>query len=113
MTRRRWVQDHETGKLVEVSTARRRPPPDAPVVIGDLEPFKSPIDGKLIGSRRELRQHNREHGVTQNQEYGENAGEAYFERKNQERVAEMTGQTKQAREERLRAIIPAVEANER
>ena len=42
-------------------------PPDvgdsAPYVIGDIEPYRSPIDGTTILGRRGLREHCKAHGV--------------------------------------------------
>jgi hypothetical protein len=32
-------------------------------VIGDIEPYKSPIDGKMVTSRSKHRDHMRQHGV--------------------------------------------------
>lgn len=37
----------------------------APGVMGDIKPFVSPIDGKEISSRSQLREHERRHGVRQ------------------------------------------------
>lgn len=40
----------------------RRPMP-AFQVMGDIEPFISPIDGSIVGSRSTYRQHMKHHGV--------------------------------------------------
>jgi hypothetical protein len=34
-------------------------------IIRDVDPFKSPIDGSIIGSRRDLREHEKKHNVRQ------------------------------------------------
>ena len=34
-------------------------------IIHDVEPFFSPIDGSIIGSRRDLREHEKRHSVRQ------------------------------------------------
>ena len=34
-------------------------------IIHDVEPFFSPIDGSIIGSRRDLREHEKRHNVRQ------------------------------------------------
>lgn len=38
----------------------------APLVMGDITPFVSPIDGDEITSRSKLRAHEQKHGVRQN-----------------------------------------------
>ena len=35
------------------------------VVMKDIEPFVSPVDGKVVGSRSALREHERRHNVRQ------------------------------------------------
>ncbi len=32
-------------------------------IIKDIEPVKSPIDGTILGSRRDIREHEKRHGV--------------------------------------------------
>ena len=59
--RKRYIQDPQTGKLVEASVYRR----PTHFIQGEIEPFKSPIDGSVISSRKELAEHNRRHNVTQ------------------------------------------------
>ena len=34
-------------------------------IIRDVDPFQSPIDGSIIGSRRDLREHEKRHNVRQ------------------------------------------------
>lgn len=34
-----------------------------PMVIGDYEPFVSPLDGKIVSGRKEYRQHCKDHNV--------------------------------------------------
>lgn len=38
-------------------------------VLGDIEPFKSPITGEVIRGRAHLRRHMKEHGVTHADDY--------------------------------------------
>ena len=38
---------------------------NAPAVMGDMAPYKSPLDGKMITSRSQHRAHLREHGVVE------------------------------------------------
>lgn len=106
----RYRQDPATGRL-HLLTPRARTSV-APAIQPDLEPFVSPVDGRVIGSRRALREHNREHDVRQHREYGESEGQAYFARADRERMLRLTGQTRRDRAERLAAIIPIVERNE-
>ena len=102
--RRRYVQDRETGKLVESGSVIPREP-TGPAIVPDIEPFESPIDGRPIKSRRDLRVHQEEHDVRLHGEYGENNGKAYFERKQRERIRAGEGNTQQDRQERLRLLI--------
>lgn len=59
--RRRYVQDAKTGKLREVRMER----PQTHEIQGEIKPFRSQLDGSMITSRKELREHNRRHNVTQ------------------------------------------------
>lgn len=60
MTRRRWVWLPGEG-LVEVTATERTA---APEIIPDVqEPFRSVVDGSMITSRRDLREHNRRNNV--------------------------------------------------
>ncbi|MGR8921001.1 MAG: hypothetical protein ACU85V_15405 [Gammaproteobacteria bacterium] len=62
--RRRFIQDRETGKLVEVTNGdprRRRRRVEGPSVLPDIEPYHSTITGELITSRSKHREHLREH----------------------------------------------------
>ena len=55
--RKRYVQRH--GRLIprDAATARHH------MVQGDLEPFVSHVDGSIIGSQADLRDHNKRLGV--------------------------------------------------
>jgi len=69
-------------------------------IMPDIQPFVSPVDGKVITSRTKLRAHNREHGVTNIRDYGEETrmkGEL-------ERQKRITGSTPQAKRERKMLI---------
>jgi len=59
--RKRYIQDPKTGKLHEVGRQQFQ----IHHIQGEIEPFKSPIDGSLINSRKQLEAHNRRHNVTQ------------------------------------------------
>jgi len=58
--KRSWRQDSETGKLVEITVERS----SGVFIRGDIQPYVSPIDGSVIGSRSAERQHNARHGVS-------------------------------------------------
>lgn len=98
-----WVQDAETGEFIEKSL-RGNLDPDAPAIHGSPEPFVSPIDGTVISDRAALRRHNQQHGVTNIQDYGENNGKAYFDRKATERQRNIDGSTREAKAQRIETI---------
>lgn len=78
-------------------------------VQGDIEPFISPITGKTITSRSLLRDHNREHGVTDSRDYSG----AYLAGRSEQRINEMTGKTHAARQERRELISRELEKHGR
>jgi len=53
------------GKLVPKSEAFDQNSEPAFHVMGDIQPFRSPIDGTVITSRSQLREHEQRHGVRQ------------------------------------------------
>jgi hypothetical protein len=67
----RWrqVYNEEKGKyeLVPVDAAAQRA--DGHSIHGDIETFRSPIDGTIISDRKQLREHNERHGVVQADEF--------------------------------------------
>lgn len=65
--RRKFVYDEESKQMVEVSTARVSR--TGHQLQMDIEPFVSPIDGKLIGSRSQLREHMKRHDVVDRRDY--------------------------------------------
>lgn len=107
-----YVQDRETGKLIEV--VKRRPrKPAAPTVMSDIEAFVSPIDKKVVSGRAALRDHQRQHDVALHGEFGENEGREFFERKQKERFERYEGRTPEDREHRRRAIARALDDQRR
>ena len=101
MSRKTWVQDPETGKLVPKHEYNRRPRRDAPAIQGDIEPFISPITRVAITSRNMLRDHNRTHGVTDSRDYSD----SFLAERSTKRVNEMTGNNPAAKQERRELII--------
>jgi len=63
MTRRSWIQIN--GKMYErgVDVIPEEDIPRGYVVIGDIEPFVSPIDGTVVSGRAGLREHCKRHDV--------------------------------------------------
>ena len=98
--RKRWVQDKESGRLIEVPADYKPPPRKAPWVRGDIEPFISPVDRKPITTRSELRAHNRIHNVVDSREYDNSAAI-------KERHQKIRGEHKATNEERLKDVIAA------
>ena len=65
MARKRWIQCRETGKLIPADEWYRREEIDAPMVMGDIQPYRSVVDGSVIASRSAHRAHLRQHGLTE------------------------------------------------
>lgn len=61
MAKQSWVQDRETGELVPKGEYVRES--RGPMIMKDIEPFQSMIDGRLITSRSRMREHYRENRV--------------------------------------------------
>jgi hypothetical protein len=53
---------HSRGKLVE---KRKQQAATGYAVISDIDPFTSPIDGSILSSRSQVREHERKHQVRQ------------------------------------------------
>lgn len=91
------------GKLVDISETRGA---DGKIhILGDIEPFKSPITGEWITSRSQLRQHQKEHGVTDSRDYSPE----FFQKRTEERLAKMEGRTREDRIDRIERIKYALD----
>lgn len=99
MPRSYYIFDRSTGEMVP-KDMYVRPEPTAPVVHGNLEEFISPITRELIHDRRQLRNHNKQHGVTDSRDYSPE----FMKKAEHARHDEMTGNTKSARAERVEII---------
>lgn len=64
MTTRRFIQQPD-GSLVEVGLDYVRDPRADHHVMGDIQPYKSMVDGSLITSRSHHREHLRQHGCVE------------------------------------------------
>lgn len=93
----RWRQvlNKETGKseFIPIDEAARRE--DGIAIQGDIEPFRSPIDGEIITDRKAYREHMRKHNVVPAQEFSPE----FYKAKAEERARELNGQY--SREEKL------------
>jgi anti-sigma28 factor (negative regulator of flagellin synthesis) len=74
----------------------------------DIEPFVSPVDGKIITGRRALRDHNKRHNVTNAADFKEE-----WSRKEKERAAFYSGDSKYDRERRIESLKQAIEKHQR
>lgn len=99
-----WVIDPVTKKLVPRAEFTR-PTQAVHAVHGDIEAFRSPIDGTIIDDRGKLREHNKRHGVTNIADYGPE----YFERCHKQRSETMQGTSQATRQQRRKTILNAIE----
>jgi len=93
-----YVQDKVTGKFVLKGTETYQS--NAPMIMGDIEPFISPITKRPVTSRSQLRRHNQIHGVTDSRDYSQE----FIQKRNRERENNLMGNTQEAKRERI-AII--------
>lgn len=59
--KRRFVYDPESKEMVEVSQDYQQSPTADHHIIGDIEPYRSMIDGTMITSRSKHRAHLKQH----------------------------------------------------
>lgn len=69
MIRGSWIYDRKTGELVPKHLYRReqsnRSDVPCPMVIRDIEPYRSMVDGSIISGRRQHRDHLKAHGMVE------------------------------------------------
>ena len=104
MTRKSWIQDPETGKLIP-REEWYGPRQTSAAVHGTIEPFRSPIDDRIISDRAHLRDHNRQHGVTDSRDYSHE----FMVKRSNDRVNRMMGRTPEDRRERKELIRRIIE----
>lgn len=109
MTRKTWVQDPTTGKLVPKDEYARRPTNTSATVLGDIEPFISPITRRPVNSRSSLRQHNLEHGVTDSRDYSSD----FMLDRTAKRARAAQGQTSESRQDRINLIRKEIDKHDR
>lgn len=100
--RRKYVYDEEAKQMVEVETRDTRK--ISHYIQADIVPFKSPIDGKVIGSRSQLREHMHKHDVVDRRDYVE-----LRKAKEAERTARLNGTHPEVRAERRQQINESFE----
>jgi hypothetical protein len=103
----RWIQCPKTLKLIPNEEYHRHCEKLYVQVQGDIQPFRSPVDGTVIHSRTALRYHNEKHGVTDPRDYGPD----YFKRKEKERNDALTSQGRRQKAARIEAINEALYRN--
>lgn len=64
MTRRSWIQDPVTHKLIP-KEEYESPPEAGFFVMGDINPYKSMVTGEMIQGRAQHREHLRRHDVVE------------------------------------------------
>ena len=99
MARKTWIQID--GKLIpkdEYHGNNVR----GPTVMGDIEPFVSPITGEVIRGRGHLRKHMKEHGVTHSADYSPQ----WYEKRTKERIRR---QEREGKRERIELMKRAME----
>ena len=92
-------------ELVEVSDDCDRVP-HGTLIVPDLEPFKSPVDGSTITGRASLRAHNKRNNVTFADDFKD-----HWAQKRGERDEFYSGANKRDKQERIEAIKHAIEAH--
>jgi hypothetical protein len=108
----RWRQslNEETGKyeFIAVDDAARRHSGGS-AIHGDIQSFVSPVDGSVISDRKQLREHNRKHGVVNTAEFSQD----FLDKKKAERdrfyTGEKTSEEKRARGMEINEIINHLE----
>jgi len=100
----RWIQCPDTGKLIPAEEYHQCREANAPQIMKPIDEFKSPIDGRIIRDRSHLRQHNKEHGVTDLRDYSS----AHFERAAKERHEILSGTAKSEVRARKQALVDAM-----
>jgi hypothetical protein len=98
MSRKSWIQIN--GQLIPKEQYRGEVTSTVQI-IGDIEPFVSPITQEVIRGRGHLRRHMQEHGVTHADDYSPE----FLHRKRQERLRQQERQGKAQRIELLKHAL--------
>ena len=101
----KYIQHPVTNKLVPADEVDwQRYATRSFNVMPDVEPFVSPIDQSVIGSRSALREHNKRHGVVNYHEF-----DGYWEAKRAERISVYEGTHAPTKKDRINDIKTAIE----
>lgn len=65
MPRQRYIQDPKTHKLIPAEEWYSKQDVDAPMVMTDIKPYRSMVDGSMIESRSQHREHLRKHQLVE------------------------------------------------
>lgn len=63
MTRRRYIQDRETGVLIEVDLHYSAPATGSSMIMPDIQPYRSMVNGEMITSRSHHKNLLKQHGL--------------------------------------------------
>lgn len=85
--RRRLRYNPETKEMEEITSNATRE--KFGMVLPDIEPFVSPVDGSVISSRSHLREHMRQHGLAHTEDFSKPGG--FWDKKRQERADYLAG----------------------
>ena len=110
MSKHSWIQIN--GQLIpkeEYYGQNTRSSVAGYTILKDIEPFISPVDGKIINSRSQLRVHNKQHDVTNMADFSPE----YVEKKVKERQLRLHGQTRADKQDRIEALKRAYESQPR
>lgn len=105
--RRRFRYNPLTKEMDEVYDQQTRE--RGVLVMGDIEPFVSTVDGSIITSRSHLREHMKQHGVTNAADYNKPGG--YWDKARQRRADFLAGKSNPDSAKRIEQIKRAIEVN--
>jgi len=63
--RRRYIQHPETLELIPAEEYISPVEVNAPMIMPDIQPYKSMATGEMIGGRRQHREHLKQHGLVE------------------------------------------------
>lgn len=92
-------------KMVDKGTEQRLDASGSPMIIPPLKPFISPITGEEITCREQLRKHNRDHNVTNAQDYSPE----FMAKRAKQRNDRANGDDSQSKRERIETIRRVME----
>lgn len=103
-----WCDDHNTFEQKGEDCPSKKVSESRLMIMGDIEPFVSPVTGKVVGGRRQLREHNLVNNVTNTSDFKETWKTAA-----KEREAAMRGVDRSRREDVARAVDRIINGRKR